>query len=169
MQAAAPGAGLEQPAPAAGAALPHGEIATVCGLNEDSLGTAIAAQSGYVIRDPDPASVMPRTQYITGFPDGCARQFTGALAMFGDVGTHEVFRYQPSNADLEWSRTDLAYEEIKARICGAARGEPCGQALERLGRRTTFVSIYETFGTNPVWADILIHDGAVVAMDFREG
>jgi hypothetical protein len=31
------------------------------------------------------------------------------------------------------------------------------------------VSIYETFGTNPVWADILIHDGAVVAMDFREG
>lgn len=169
MQAAAPGAGLEEPAPAAGTALPHGEIATVCGLNEDRLGTAIAAQSGYVIRDPDPASVLPRTQYITGFPDGCARQFTGALAMFGDVGTHEVFRYQPSNADREWSGTDLAYEEIKARICGAARGEPCGQALERLGRRTTFVSIYETFGTNPVWADILINDGAVVAMDFREG
>jgi hypothetical protein len=161
------GAGIEQPAPADGAALPYGEIALLCGVAEDSLGTAIATQSGYVIRDPQPASIDPRTQYITGFPDGCARQFTGALALFGDVGTHEIFRYEPSNAQLAWSETDLAYEQVKARICGAAQGQPCGAALERLGARTTFVSIYETFGTNPRWADILIHDGAVIAMDFK--
>ena len=160
-------AGIEQAAPADGAALPYGEIAILCGVAEDSLGTAIATQSGYVIRDTDPTSVAPRTQYITGFPDNCARQFTGALALFGDVGTHELFRYEPSNADLDWSETDLAYEQIKGRVCGAAQGQPCGVALERLGRRTTFVSIYETFGTNPTWADILIHDGTVVAMDFK--
>jgi hypothetical protein len=161
------GAGIEQPAPVDGAALPYGEIAILCGVADDSLGTPIATQSGYVIRDPLPTSVSPRTQYITGFPDGCARQFTGALALFGDVGTHEVFRYEPSNASLAWSETDLAYEQIKARVCGAAQGQPCGTALERLGRRTTFVSIYESFGTNPRWADILIHDGTVIAMDFK--
>jgi hypothetical protein len=168
VQTTTPGAGIEQPAPADGALLPYGEIALVCGADDDSLGTAIATQSGYVIRDTDPTSVAPRTQYITGFPDGCARQFTGALALFGDVGTHEVFRYEPSNAEIPYSATDLAYEQIKARICGAAQGQPCGGALDRLGRRTTFVSIYENFGTNPTWADILIHDGAVVAMDFKE-
>lgn len=161
------GAGIEQPAPTDGAALPYGEVALLCDVTEDSLGTAIATQSGYVIRDTNPTSIAPRTQYITGFPDNCARQFTGALALFGDVGTHELFRYEPSNAEIPWSDTDLAYEEIKARICGAPQGEPCGNALERLGRRTTFVSIYETFGTNPAWADILIHDGQIVAMDFK--
>jgi hypothetical protein len=164
---AAAGAGTEASAPAAGAALPVGEIARVCGVAEESLGTAIATQSRYVIRDSDPGSVAPRTQYITGFPDGCARQFTGALALFGDVGTHELFRYEPSNADLAWSETDLAYEQIKARICGAAQGQPCGAALERLGRRTTFVTIYDSFGANPTWSDVLIHDGEVVAMDAR--
>lgn len=167
VQTTAPGAGIEQPAPTDGALLPYGEIALVCGTDDDSLGTAIATQSGYVIRDTDPTSIAPRTQYITGFPDGCARQFTGALALFGDVGTHEVFRYEPSNAEIPYSATDIAYEEIKGRICGAAQGQPCGGALDRLGRRTTFVSIYETFGTNPSWADILIHDGTVVAMDFK--
>lgn len=160
---------VETAAPADGAAVPPGGIARVCGLDEESLGTAIATQSGYVIRDSNPGSVAPRTQYITGFPDGCARQFTGALALFGDVGTHELFRYQPTNAGIEWSETDLAYEQIKARICGAAQGQPCGAALERLGRRTTFVSIYESFGTNPTWSDVLIHDGEVVAVDRRSG
>ncbi len=78
-----------------------------------------------------------------------------------------MFRYEPSNAEIPYSATDIAYEEIKARICGAPQGQPCGNALDRLGRRTTFVSIYEAFGTNPSWADILIHDGTVVAMDFK--
>ena len=40
-------------------------------------------------------------------------------------------------------------------------------ALERLGRRTTFVTIYDSFGANPTWSDVLIHDGEVVAMDAR--
>jgi hypothetical protein len=168
VQTTAPtGAGIEQPAPTDGAPLPYGEIALLCGVSDDSLGTAIATQSGYVIRDTDPTSIAPRTQYVTGFPDNCARQFTGALALFGDVGTHELFRYEPSNAEIPWSETDLAYEQIKASVCGAAQGQPCGDALERLGRRATFVSIYEAFGTNPEWADILIFDGAVIAMDFK--
>ena len=149
-----------------GTALPYGEIATVCDLPADT-GTPVATQSGLTLRDTDPTTVNPRTHYLTGLPDGCARQFTAALALFGDVGTHEVVRYQPSNADIPFTETDTAYEEIKAAFCGAPAGQPCGARLEALGAITTFVTVYETFGTNPSWADILIHDGAVVAMDFK--
>jgi hypothetical protein len=152
---------------APGQLLPYGEIATVCGKPESALGQPIAAASGLAIYDSAPGSIALRSHFITGFPDGCARQFSAALAMFGDVGTHEVVRYQPSNAGIAFSETDLAYEEIKGRVCGVPSGQPCGARLEDLGRNTAFVTVYERFGSGPVWADILIHDGAVVAMDFK--
>jgi hypothetical protein len=148
-----------------GQVLPYGEVATVCGLDASTQGVAIDEGSGFVLYDTNPAVVTPRTQYISGFPDGCPRQFTASLALFGDVGTHEVVRYQPSNSEIPYSETDVAYEEIKARICGVPSGQPCGAELNRLGRNTVFVTVYETFGTNPTWAEILIHDGQVVAMD----
>ncbi len=152
---------------APGQVLPYGEVATVCGLSDAALGTPVATASGYAIYDSSPTVVTPRTQYIDGFPDGCARQFTAALALFGDVGTHEITRYQPSNAGIPYSETDVAYEEIKAQVCGVPSGQPCGAALNRLGRDTVFVTVYEAFGTNPSWAEILIHRGEVVAMDFK--
>ena len=142
-------------------------MATVCGLPDASLGTPVATASGYALYDSSPTVVTPRTQYIDGFPDGCVRQFTAALALFGDVGTHEITRYQPSNAEIPYSETDVAYEAIKTEVCGVASGQPCGAALNRLGRDTVFVTVYEAFGTNPSWAEILIHDGEVVAMDFK--
>lgn len=152
---------------APGQVLPYGEIATVCGLPDAALGTAMATASGLVIHDSAPGSIALRSHFITGFPDGCARQFTAALALFGDVGTHEIVRYQPSNAGIAYTETDLAYEQIKGRVCGVAQGQPCGARLEQLGRNTAFVTVYERFGSSPVWAEILIHDGAVVAMDFK--
>ena len=154
---------------APGTVLASGQIATVCGLTESALGTPIGAASGYAVRDTVPNTVAPRTHYLTGFPDGCARQFTGALALFGDVGTHEVVRYLASNAQVPYSATDTAYEQIKAEVCGVPVGQPCGRQLDRLARRTVFVTVYQNFGTNPSWANILIHDGAVVAMDVVEG
>jgi len=154
---------------APGTVLPGGQIATVCGLPEPALGAPIGAASGYAIRDTVPNTVEPRTHFLTGFPDGCARQFTAALALFGDVGTHEVVRYLASNAEVPYSATDTAYEQIKADVCGVPAGQPCGSRLDRLARRTVFVTVYQNFGTNPSWANILIHDGVVVAMDTVEG
>jgi hypothetical protein len=152
---------------APGQNLPYGEVAIVCGIDPAAGAVPIAEGAGFAIFDTDPTVVTPRTHYIGGFPDGCPRQFTASLALFGDVGTHEVVRYQPSNSNIPYSETDIAYEEIKARVCGVASGQPCGAALDRLGRNTVFVTVYESFGTNPTWAEILIHDGEVVAMDIK--
>lgn len=154
---------------APGTVLPYGQIATVCGLTDADLGSPIGTASGYAVRDTVPGTVEPRTHYLTGFPDGCARQFTAALALFGDVGTHEMVRYLPTSADVPYSATDTAYEQIKAEVCRVPVGQPCGAQLDRLARRTVFVTVYQNFGTNPSWANILIHDGAVVAMDIVGG
>jgi len=152
---------------APGTILPYGQIATVCGLSDSALGTVVEQASGYVVHDTAASSVAQRTHYITGFPDGCARQFTAALALFGDVGTHEVVRYMSGAAARPYSATDTAYEQLKADVCRVGAGEPCGPALDRLARRTVFITVYETFGTNPTWGDILLHDGAVLAVNFN--
>jgi hypothetical protein len=165
--AAAPGTGPDAAVIAPGQTLAYGQIATVCGLSASDLGQPIGAESGYTVYDTNPASIDQRTHYITGFEDGCARQIQAALVLFGDVGTHEVIRYSDGTRDLPFSDTDNAYEEIKARVCGASARQPCGRALDQLARRTTFLTVYANFGENPEWADILLSDGAVVAMDFK--
>ncbi len=152
---------------AAGTVLPYGQIATVCGLPDSALGVAVGQAAGYVVHDTAASSVAQRTHYITGFPDGCARQFTAALALFGDVGTHEVVRYTSDAAARPYSATDTAYEQVKADVCRVGVGEPCGTALDRLARRTVFITVYETFGTNPTWGDILLHEGQVLAVNFN--
>lgn len=150
-----------------GTTLAYGEIATVCGLSRRELGRPIGDESGYTVYDTDLGSTLLRTHYVTGFDDGCARQFRAALVLFGDVGTHEVIRYSDGTRDLAYSDTDNAYEEIKARVCRVSTRQPCGSSLDRLARRTTFLTVYANFGTNPEWADILLSDGEVVAMDFK--
>ncbi|SMY05987.1 hypothetical protein [Flavimaricola marinus] len=150
-----------------GTTLAYGQIATVCGLRTRDLGRVVGSESGYTVYDTNPASTGQRTHYVTGFDDGCARQFRAALVLFGDVGTHEVIRYSDGTRDLPYSDTDNAYEEIKARVCRVSSGQPCGSALDRLARRTTFLTVYANFGLNPEWADILLSDGDVVAMDFK--
>ena len=158
-------ASVSGPTIAPGSTVPYGVLATVCGIDPASLGTAVAAASGYTVYDSDPRSTAQRTHYVSGFGDGCARQFTAALALFGDVGTHELHRYA-SDASGPYSATDTAYEEIKGAVCGAASGTPCGAGLDQLAQRTTFLTVYESFGTSNGWADILLSDGAVVADDF---
>lgn len=152
---------------APGTTLAYGQIATVCGLGRRELGRRVGEASGYAVYDTDTGSTALRTHYITGFDDGCARQIRAALVLFGDVGTHEVIRYSAGTSDLAYSDTDNAYEEIKARVCRVSARQPCGDQLERLARRTTFLTVYSNFGANPEWADILLSDGQVVAMDFK--
>ena len=159
------GAVAAQVAP--GSVLPYGEIATVCDLPAAALGTRIGSAAGFTLYDSAADSIALRTHYITGMADGCARQFSAALALVGDLVTHEALRYQPANADLPYSATDLAYEQIKGTFCGVARGQPCGARIDRLARELAFVTVYETFGTYPEWNEFLLHDGDLRAISFR--
>ncbi len=157
---------------APGTRLAYGQIARVCGLRRSALGAEVGRYPergrGYRLYDSTPGSTAPRTHYLTGFADGCPRQFTAALALFGAAGMHEQIRYRKSSDLVPYTATDAAYERIKSRICRVRRGAPCPEnRLPRMEASTVFVSVYERFGSGPRWADILIHDGEVVAKDFK--
>lgn len=142
---------------------PLGTISRTCGLPQSSLGTAIAKVSGYTLYDTVPNATAPRPHYVTGFSDGCARQFSAALATFGDVGTHELIRYAQTRVSLDYSATDQAYEAIKSRFCRVGFRQPCGNRIDALARRTTFLTAYPSFGGAGKWAEYLLSDGAVTA------
>ena len=148
--------------------LAFGEMARVCDLTRSDRGQQVAKSGGFVLYDTVPGTTGQRTHYITGFGDGCARQFSAALVLFGSPLAHEAARYDPLNKDIPYSETDAAYEDIKRQVCGVGRGTPCGARMDRLARGTVFLTAYERFESSPVWADILIHDGAVVAMDLKD-
>lgn len=151
-----------------GESIAYGEIATVCDVPNGSLGTLVANVSGYKIYDTIPNATAMRPHFVTGFDDGCARQFSAALSLTGDVGTHEVVRYLPANQNQPYSATDNAYEAIKASYCRVSHGSPCGTRIDALARNTTFITAYEKFGAHPRWVEILLHDGEVSAIDFKE-
>lgn len=157
-----PVGGPDAAAIAPGTVLPFGAAATVCGVDEAAMGTPVATAERYTLWDSAGGGSAPRTHYITGMAQGCAVQFTAALALFGDVATHEAVRYNAGNT-AGYSATDAAYEQVKGQVCGAGQGQPCGARLDDLSRRLAFVTAYETFGTNADWYEILVHDGALVA------
>ncbi len=159
---------------AAGTILPFGQIARVCGALRSELGTRVDSSAGFHIFDSFPNSTAARPFYITGFDDDCARTFTGAVVVTGDAMTHEFVRYQPSNERIEYSTTDNAYEALKASVCRVGRGQPCGARADRLNQNTAFVTVYDFFGGTfsavpTEWAQILVHDGAVLAMSLKDG
>ena len=158
----------------AGTVMPFGEIARVCGLRANEMGRQVDAEAGYRIFDTIPNSTSPRPFYITGFDDDCARTFTGAVVVTGDVETHEFVRYRPSNERIGYTTTDNAYEALKASVCRVGRGQPCGERRTRLDRNTQFVTVYNFFGGTfsavpTQWAQILVHDGEVLAMSIKDG
>ena len=142
-----------------------GEIGRNCTVSARDMGKELETASGYRVYDTAPGTKAPRTLYITGFDDDCARQVTGVLTLFGDVGTHEFTRYTETGLDLPYTLTDEAYEVIKGAFCRVGRTEPCGKRLDRLARNTSFVTVYEDFTSRSRWLDILLHRGEVVASD----
>lgn len=144
--------------------LPFGEIALNCTVSKAALGQKVDKNAGYAIHDTVPNSATLRTHFVTGFKDKCVRQFSAATALIGDIGTHEVVRYLPSNAKHPYSAADTACEQIKASFCGAGRGQPCGKKLDQFARNTTFITAYESFADNAEWADMLLHNGEVAAI-----
>ncbi len=158
----------------AGTVLPLGQIARVCGVSRGDLGRQVDEGGGFKVYDTIPNSTAPRPFYITGFEDDCARTFTGAVVITGDIETHEFVRYQSSNERISYSTTDNAYEALKASVCRVGRGQPCGDRSDRLNTNTHFITVYGFFGGTfsavpTEWAQILIHDGRVLAMSLKDG
>ncbi|WP_299651955.1 hypothetical protein [uncultured Tateyamaria sp.] len=152
---------------AVGTVLPFGIIARNCDAKPAQTAKVVdkAARKGrgYTLFDTAPDATTPRTFYITGFSDNCPRQFTASLALFGDPAFHEQLRYGLPAEEYPYSSTDQAYEKLKRKVCNVGRNKPCGDRINRLSRNTTFVSAYENFTDNAKWADMLLHDGAVLA------
>lgn len=158
---------------APGTVLPYGKVARICGLSKGQMGKKVAQfpekRPKHQIYDSAPGNTAPHSFFITGFDDGCARQFTASLAMFGSVAMHEQLRYGLPAEVMPYSDTDKAYEKLKSRVCGVPRKKPCGAKLSRLEGNTVFVSIYERFGSNSRWKNLLLHDGEMVANDIKGG
>jgi len=152
---------------AVGTVLPFGEIARVCDARPGRLAKIVERAAGkgsdYVLFDSAPDTASPRTFYVTGFSDNCPRQFTASLALFGTPQLHEQLRYGLPAKEYPYSTTDEAYEKVKGKICNVGRTKPCGTRIRRLEDTTVFVSAYENFGENARWADLLLHDGALLA------
>ncbi len=155
----------------AGTLLPYGQIARMCDGNPKAMGKEVARyperSPQYRLYDTAPRSSATRSFLLTGFPDGCARQFTAALALFGGAEMHETLRYGLPAKTQPYSDTDRAYEAIKSQVCRVGKNKPCGAKMSKLSRDTVFLSVYERFGDNARWADILLHDGALVAQDMK--
>jgi hypothetical protein len=145
---------MELPEVAPGQALAFGEMAVVCDMPEASMGPAIEANGPYVIHDTAPNTAAPRVHYVTGFADGCARQVTAALALFGDLSTYETMRASGATGR---SSVDAAYEVVRREVCGTS-------ACASLAEDTVFLSVYPALGA-PDSAEILLHAGEVVAAE----
>lgn len=154
-----------------GTPLPFGEVARLCDVPARQLGKRAGGYpergAQYILYDSAPGETGPRSFYLTGFKDGCARQFTAALVLFGSPESYEQIHYGPAGKSQPKAETDAAYEQVKSRVCRAGKGKPCGSAMSSLSRNTVFVSVYERFDSNPRWKNILLHDGEVVAVDMK--
>ena len=150
-----------------GTVLPFGQVARVCDAKPRDMGKIVerAARKGkgYELYDSQPGSAQSRVFYVTGFSDNCPRQFTAAVALFGTPQAHEQLRYGLPARNYPYSTTDEAYEKIKSRVCNVGRKKPCGARISRFDKTTIFVSAYENFGENARWADMLLHEGEVLA------
>lgn len=160
-----PGNGPDAREVAYGTVLPHGVVARVCAAKGKPLGQKIddGPARGYALYDSASGSGGARTFYITGFSDGCPRQFTAANVLLGAASLYEQLHYGPGGENLPVGATDQAYEQVKRDVCGARKGKPCGARIDRMDRNTFFVSAYDSFGNSSRWTELLIHDGAVIA------
>ena len=70
-----------------------------------------------------PARPARRSYYLTGFKDGCARQFTAALVLFGSPESYEQIHYGPAGKSQPKAETDAAYEQVKSRDVPRRQGQ----------------------------------------------
>ncbi len=144
--------------------LPFGSVVPACEAQVSDVAEPVdTVGRRYTLFDTQPGTTEPRTLYVTGFKDGCPRQFTAALAQFGSLRMHEAARYSPLNQS-PYTATDTAYEIVKARVCEVPHGTPCPDGkVRRMDRKTVFLSVHQSFGESGEWVEMLIHDGELIA------
>ncbi len=158
---------------ARGEVLPFGQVGVACGLRKSELGREVdhfpkTGKAQWRLFDTNPASTGPRTQFITGFSDNCARQFTASLSLFGAPALHETHRYSSAQRRKAYSQADTAYEAIKSRLCGVGRGKPCPAAkIGDVEKKVAFVSIYHRFGDTKGWLELLLNNGKLETQQLR--
>ncbi len=156
---------------APGTVLPYGRVARICDLPKRAMGKRIAQfperRPHHKLYDSVPGSTSPHTFFLTGFEDGCARQFTASLAVFGTIEMHEQLRYGLPAEVMPYSKTDKSYEKLKSKVCRVPRKKPCGAKRGKLENDTVFLSIYERFGSNARWSNLLLHEGRILAQDIK--
>ncbi len=155
-----------------GAAPAFGQMVRRCGMDVTrdaaKIGRFPDTRQGVTLYDSDPQSTRMRPFFLTGFTDGCPRQFMAALVTTGTPGAHEFVRYQATPASVPYSPTDTAYEVIKRATCGVGTGKPCGKRLSRLENQATFIIAYQRFATNETWAEFLIHNRNLIASSLEQ-
>ncbi|MGR3484459.1 MAG: hypothetical protein ACU0BF_03885 [Paracoccaceae bacterium] len=165
-----PGGGPDATDVAPGTVLPSGQVARVCDLPDGQRGTPVLQAAGFTVYDTRPGANAARVHYVTGFDDRCDRTFTAAAVVAGAPSMHEAVRYHPSNARIDRTATDRAYEALKTRVCRAPEGTPCGARIQRLELRTTFLTLYDRLAAGQsTWVEMLLHDGEVLAIARKRG
>ncbi|MEP5376761.1 MAG: hypothetical protein ABJQ14_13430, partial [Hyphomicrobiales bacterium] len=157
--------------PLAARVLQFGDVTKVCGVSKKTMGKVVdrfpEKGSGFKLYDSNPSSTTMRDHYVTGFKDGCARQFKASLALLGAPSVHEAMRYDPMVKSKPYSGTDLAYERIKTRVCGQGKGTPCSASgVKKMEKNTAFITAYEGFGGSS-HAEMLLHKGKIVARNIE--
>lgn len=149
-----------------GAAATSGEdlLPRACDLSRSQRGRRIASRAGFTLYDSFPHSTAPRPFYVTGFRDGCARQITAALVMFGEAGVYQTGQLYARRGRRS-DGFDRAFESLKSRICRVGRGQACGGAQQaRFDRAVAMLTAYPRFESSPGGTNILLHDRKVVAL-----
>lgn len=170
---AAPAAPVSTSTVSPGEVLPFGQVGIACEAKPARAGKLVDkfpvdTAARWKVYDTDADSTAPRTHFITGFADGCPRQVTASLVLFGSAGMHEVHRYADDRKKAAWSDADNAYEVIKAKACGVKKKKPCpSDKIGGLDSRLAFVSVYQSFGGKETWLELLLDNGALVSEQLR--
>lgn len=156
-----------------GVMLPFGQIGRACGLRASELGKEVdrfpERGKGYRLYDSDPSTTQPRIHYVTGFKDGCPRQFTASLALLESPLLHERLLTVKGRQSQHSTKADIAFHKIRAQVCRTGRGKTCPEKrAEALEKTMAFITTYERFGGNASWTEILMHDGVIAANSSQE-
>ena len=152
----------------AGVVLAFGQIGRACGIRGNALGKEVdrfpERGKGYKLYDSNPSITGPRTHFITGFKDGCPRQFTASLALLDSPILHEQLLSVKSSRTQHATAADVAFQKIRSQVCRTGQGKICPEKrIDEMEKSMAFVTAYERFGGNANWNEILLHNGAVAA------
>ena len=152
--------------------LPYGKIARVCDLPKREMGKkscAIPGKSAGVMCCTTLNLVIQRRTPFTS-PDLTMAARGSSLPRWRYLARSKctsncVMVYLPRRNPIATRTRHM--KKIKSRVCGVRRKKPCGSKLSRLENDTVFLSIYENFGGNQRWSNLLLHSGRVLAQDIK--